>query len=481
MLNPEQRKKIAFWLRELWRLDISTTQFGVFRFCFYSTAFLVFREVKYENFGGVDPALWHPTSFLKWLQPSPPSREWLGMVRELWLGSLLFAAKGFLTPLATFLAFSLGAYLLGITNCLGYVRHSDSIFVFASALLVFSRAGAAMSMDSLLLGPLRRWFPRYFPEISEHLPVQAVSLRLLQAFWCALFFTSGVEKLVNSPAEWLSGETLHGYLRITNYVYGEWVWLPQQNAINEWLINSPKLVALLATGVVFAELAAPIAFFQRRLRLPIVAMLAAMQIGIHLSMFIRFVQIVPVYLAWISWERLRSPMVPELIKQPEAISLRPAKILLLVACLPLIPMLFRQEAWPLLRNDMFTKKSPALSGQGQWMLFTVESDGSERPITRSAETFPFQRGLVNLALRATHARDASGADLERALGFFLLRSNYYRKKFDQSEKLALGIRLYSLEGFFQENGKWAVSAELPRAKIAEVFSVSGSQATYNGK
>ena len=279
---------------ELWFFPVSAEHLGMYRCAFFALSFYLFQSWEFARYAGAEPVLWYPVSFFVFL-PQPASPETLEVLAMVWKASLVTSALGFLTRLSTMIAFLLGAYLIGLTHCYGLMRHSDAAFVVGLGILAFARSGDGLSLDSLL-GLWRRSGP-------APLGTYSWPLRLTQFSWCMVFFLAGWAKVRYGQWSWFAGEVLHDYLIWVNMPYDFFRYSEAQRSINAFLIARPALVAALSVGTVCIELAVVLAFWRGNWAKILVPLAVCMQIGINLSMYIKFYQIIPVYMVWVDWPR----------------------------------------------------------------------------------------------------------------------------------------------------------------------------------
>jgi hypothetical protein len=112
---------------------------------------------------------------------------------------------GFLTPIATKLCVLAAFIFLAPWQNYGFYHHFSNVFLINALIMSFSTCGHSFSIDSIIA----KKYPRY-PFRSRHTFVGEYTwpLQLLKFFWCYIFFSAIVLKLVSSGSNWLSANIL---------------------------------------------------------------------------------------------------------------------------------------------------------------------------------------------------------------------------------------------------------------------------------
>lgn len=242
---------------------------------------------EFSTWGTFGGALWRPVPGFFFVSPPKPSVAFLTVATWLWRVSLLSACLGVLTRASAAVAFVLGFYLLGFTNNFGFVYHNDAPIVIALGVLAASRPGDALSVDA-----------RRRRQVVEASSEYTWPLRMIQILMVMMFVGAGVNKLRASGLAWIDAEPMR-YLLVRHH----FTHVPPTD-LGLWIAEIPSLCFLLAASTVVLELGAPLALFSRRARRFWVPGLLCMQLGIWLTLGLKFFTCMACYAAWVNWETL---------------------------------------------------------------------------------------------------------------------------------------------------------------------------------
>lgn len=285
----------AAW-NAFWFAPAAPWPLGVCRAGFFGSFYVLFlARIDLRWYALSPPEFYQPRSFFDWLSLPMPNWEVLAWLVTAFEISVILAAVGLLTRLATLTAFALGLYVLGLQFNYGYLHWAHAIVPIVMGILALSPCGDALSLDALVrrvitgktakTGGQYRW------------PIQLVRL-----VFVTVFLAAGLAKLRQSGLEWVLSDTLRNYFLENQYVFrseGATVW---GYLLADWLIVRPGLCRVLAVAVLAVELSAPAALFSRRARRWLVPSLFVFQVGNALLLYQDFFfAYLGTYFFWVSW------------------------------------------------------------------------------------------------------------------------------------------------------------------------------------
>jgi len=204
------------------------------------------------------------------------------------------ALIGLLTRTSAFV-FALGSWILAAHNySYGEKHHPEALLCIFLALLAFSPSGDRLSIDALI----RRWQPHSFERLWSGGKVTTAfwPLKLMQILLALAYFSAGACKLYFGGLAWMNGYTLQ------KYVFGAAV--PRELPLGIWLAQQHTLCIVLSVGALLLEL-----FFFVALILPrtvpfFVVGGVLLHVGIYLTMWADFFQLITLYVVFFNFERL---------------------------------------------------------------------------------------------------------------------------------------------------------------------------------
>ncbi len=269
---------------------------GLCRAGFFTSFYVLFlARTDLRWYALFPPEFYQPRSFFARLSLPVPSWDVMGWLVTAFEISVILAALGLLTRLATLTAFALGLYVLGLQFNYGYLHWAHAIVPIVMGILALAPCGDALSLDALIrraatgktanTGGQYRW------------PVQLVRL-----VFVTVFLAAGLAKLRQAGLEWILSDTLRNYFLENQYVFrseGAAAW---GHLLADWLIVRPDLCRVLAVVVLAVELSAPAALFSRHARRWLIPLLFLFQVGNALLLYQDFFfAYLGLYLFWISW------------------------------------------------------------------------------------------------------------------------------------------------------------------------------------
>ena len=294
----------AAW-NAFWFAPAAPWPLGLCRAGFFGSFYVLFlARTDLRWYALFPPEFYQPRSFFAWLSlptPSWAAMAWLVTAFEI---SVILAALGLLTRLATLTAFVLGLYVLGLQFNYGYLHWAHAIVPVAMGIFALAPCGDALSLDALLgriirgkaadTGGQYRW------------PIQLVRL-----VFVTVFLAAGLAKLRQAGLEWVLSDTLRNYFLENQYVFRLEGGAGWSHLLADWLIARPGLCRLLAVVALAVELSAPAALFSRYARRWLIPALFAFQIGNALLLYQDFLfAYLGLYPFWIRWERPSTTIQP---------------------------------------------------------------------------------------------------------------------------------------------------------------------------
>ena len=285
----------AAW-NTFWFAPAAPWPLGLCRAGFFASFYVLFlARTDLRWYALFPPGFYQPRSFFAWLSLPPPSWDVMGWLVTAFEISVILAALGLLTRLATLMAFVLGLYVLGLQFNYGYLHWAHAIVPIVMGILALAPCGAALSLDALI----RRAVTGKKAEAGGqyHWPMQLVRLVFVMVFLAA-----GLAKLRRAGLEWVTSDTLRNYFLENQYVFRSEGATARGHLLADWLIGRPDLCRVLAGLALAAELSAPAALVSRHARRWLIPLLFLFQIGNALLLYQDFFfAYLGLYLFWIPW------------------------------------------------------------------------------------------------------------------------------------------------------------------------------------
>ena len=282
--------------RNFWFEPTAVGNLGFCRFLFFGTFFIFFLGHDFSGWASVSMTFWRPIWLYDKLHMSVPSAGSLILIQNLWKIALALSCVGFLTRFSTSVAFILGTYLLSLPHNFG-VQHYDTLIVFISGIMAFSKCGDSWSVDQLIKivrnpGALRE---RHLEPSGEYRwPVRVVWLCM-----ALIFFAAGVSKIRHGGIEWITSENMAIVLVQHNYHIANtdpWVSSGLNIAQYGWLVR------VIAAMTMLVEFCYPLALISTKARCFLVPGAFVMQVGIRALMGPSFEQYLICNLFWVPWD-----------------------------------------------------------------------------------------------------------------------------------------------------------------------------------
>ena len=289
------RTLAAAW-NAFWFTPAAPWPLGLCRAGFFASFYLLFLARTDLRWYALFPSgFYQPRSFFAWLSLPTPSWEVMGWLVTAFEISVILAALGLLTRLATFTAFALGLYVLGLQFNYGYLHWAHAIVPIVMGILALSPCGDALSLDALIrraavgkaagAGGQYRW------------PIQLVRL-----VFVTVFLAAGLAKLRQAGLDWILSDTLRNYFLENQYVFRSEGATGWGHLLADWLVVRPGWCRVLAGIVLAVELSAPAALFSRRARRWLVPLLFLFQVGNAVLLYQDFFfAYLGLYGFWIPW------------------------------------------------------------------------------------------------------------------------------------------------------------------------------------
>ena len=286
---------VAAW-NTFWFAPAAPWPLGFCRAGFFASFYVLFlARTDLRWYALFPPGFYQPRSFFAWLSLPPPSWDVMGWLVTAFEISVILAALGLLTRLATLMAFVLGLYVLGLQFNYGYLHWAHAIVPIVMGILALAPCGAALSLDALI----RRAVTGKKAEAGGqyHWPMQLVRLVFVMVFLAA-----GLAKLRQAGLEWVTSDTLRNYFLENQYVFRSEGATARGHLLADWLIGRPDLCRVLAGLALAAELSAPAALVSRHARRWLISLLFLFQVGNALLLYQDFFfAYLGLYLFWMPW------------------------------------------------------------------------------------------------------------------------------------------------------------------------------------
>ena len=287
----------ATW-NTFWFAPAAPWSLGLCRAGFFASFYILFlARTDLRWYALFPPAFYQPRSFFAWLFLPMPNWDVMNGLVTAFEISVMLAALGLMTRLATLTAFWLSLYVLGVQFNYGYLHWAHAIVPIVMGILALSPCGDALSLDALL----RRIMRGKSPEAGGQYrwPIQLVRL-----VFVTVFLAAGLAKLRQAGLEWVLSDTLRNYFLENQYVFRSEGGTGWGHLLADWLIVRPGWCRVLAAVVLAMELSAPAALLSRHARRWLVPVLFLFQVGNALLLYQDFFfAYLGLYLFWITWGR----------------------------------------------------------------------------------------------------------------------------------------------------------------------------------
>ena len=279
-----------------WFTSAAAWQLGLCRAGFFGSFYILFLARSDLRWYALFPPGFHqPHSFFLWLGLPTPTWEFFSWLVTAFEISVILAALGFLTRLATTAACVLGLYVLGLQFNYGYLHWAHAIVPIVTGILALSPCGDALSVDALI----RRVAKGHVAGPGGQ---YCWPIHLVRVVFVAVFLAAGLAKLRQAGLEWLFSDTLRNYFLENQYVFRSEGATGWSHGLADWLIVRPGSCKVLAATALGVELSAPAALFSRYARVWLIPVLFLFQVGNALLLYQDFLfAYLGLYLFWISW------------------------------------------------------------------------------------------------------------------------------------------------------------------------------------
>ena len=269
----------------------SASDLGLNRVLFCTLAFLYYVTQDFGEWGTVAPEFWMPIPLFKVLAlPLLPAAA-INAIELTFKVALAFAAIGLFTRAALWLMLACSVYLLGLPHNFGQIQHFDTLVVLVCAILAFSRASDAWSVDAWLSARRGHRPPAASGEYTW--PIRAI--RVMTA---VIFFSAGFAKLRRSGLNWIFSD--HLAIILVRHQY----YVSDGEPLTSWgpaIAAHPWLARTFAAISVATEVLYPLALFSTRARLLLVPAGIGFLVGIRLLMGPTFEPFVMCSVFWVPW------------------------------------------------------------------------------------------------------------------------------------------------------------------------------------
>ncbi len=285
----------AAWNR-FWFAPAAPWRLGLGRVCFFASFYGLYLAPSDLRLYALFPdGFFQPRSFFAWLSLPAAGWETLGWLVAAFELSVVLAALGLLTRIATAASFVLGLYVIGLQFNYGYLHWAHAVVPLVMGVLALAPCGDALSLDALL----RKYTTgRVVSPGGQHRwPVQLVRL-----IFVTVFLAAGLSKLRAAGLSWVASDTLRNYLIENQYVFRADATTAWGRPLAEWLVLHPGLCRVLAGLTLALELSAPAALVSGRARQLLIPALFLFQLGnaqlLYQNFFFAYLGL---YAFWVPW------------------------------------------------------------------------------------------------------------------------------------------------------------------------------------
>lgn len=292
--------RLKVWWLGLWFESATPTNLAVCRiliFAMFLIRYLVL-PLKTGSFPEMSDAFFKPVPLLgHFMVPILPG-GWLWVMEILWLIALGLSSLGLMTRLNTSISFWFGFYLMWIPHNFGKLHHTDMVTILVLGILMFSRCGDALSLDSLI----RR---RRSPKPVENPPVSGEytwPIRLVWLVMVTIFFAAGIAKLRHSGLAWVFSDNMAVKLIKMNFM--AYIDYPPLLPWGLYLGRHVGISQALAGITLLAELTYPLVLFSRAARRILAPTMFLVFLGSTLIFLPSFVELLVCHVFYVPWDRL---------------------------------------------------------------------------------------------------------------------------------------------------------------------------------
>lgn len=263
------------------------------RFVFYAILFVFFWDRHFDMYVDLPKFLFKRSPLFDILNLPPPG-YWIIPLSIIWKISIFTTAIGLFTRYSAIVCFVLGFYLLGLDWCYARIHHYYHVLVVCMGIFASANLGQYFSIDSLS----KKKPEKLIQPVSEAWP-----LRYCQLCLCLMYFSAGLAKLRVTGLDFIFSDTMKTHL-IYSFEKRAHRGNSLQHFFNAAVAGSPFLYKTLAALAIGFEILFPIALFSIKWRWFFLALIAAMHLGIFLTMYILFKDILPIFAVMIPWTLL---------------------------------------------------------------------------------------------------------------------------------------------------------------------------------
>ena len=287
-------KTLARGWMSFWFAPRPADDLGLCRLFFFGGLCAFYLTVDFAAWGKLPRVFWMPIwTFQVARIPMPPA-EVIEPIEIIWKGALILSAIGLLTRPATWLAFLLGFYLLGLPHNFGKMHHTDALLVIVLGFLSLSRCGDSWSLDRLILRRRSTTGPPRIDTSGEYTwPIRAVQVSL-----SLVFFAAGFSKLNRSGLEWAFSDNLARAIIKQNYYVSDVMPITELGldlAASFWMSRG------LAVATLILEVGYPLALFGKIPRIVFVTGMFFAQVGFRILMGPTFFAFMLCNVFWVPW------------------------------------------------------------------------------------------------------------------------------------------------------------------------------------
>ena len=292
--NRPFRSMIKTWISNLFTAGASPSRLDGFRVIFPLFALIIFWRLPWELYADIPLCIWNPPGTAKHLFRGALSLSQIGVLRLVFLSSMIMLSVGFLSRMAALIAaISLYVIMGNALSAYYYDRSGNQLLLVLFILFLSPTLGTHFSIDRYL-----------FKRQPQALVESVWPIRLIQFLFFFTFFAAGASKLINSGLSWADSEN----------IIAKWIWAGEtfrtniffdlQNTTHSFMVQQRGWAAMAGPLVLILETGSLLFFiFNRWMTVGAIA-LGALQLGVFFIMFISFNLFIPMYLVFVPAEKI---------------------------------------------------------------------------------------------------------------------------------------------------------------------------------
>jgi hypothetical protein len=296
-------RAVGNYFLALWFKPVSATGLAGARIAFFGLAWYLLGRTDLAEWIPYQKVAWRPVGIFKLLGLPLASAPVLGVVSQVFWGSILCAALGLAYRVSAFTAAVTGLYYFGVGNNFGKVSHSTNLYVLGLFVIAMARAADKWSLDQLIV---RMWNSRRTRDLSQKVGLAEPPksgeyywpMRFVLLLVVVMYCSAGISKLRVSGWSWALSDSFERLLLRHHFSHSPPTTWGVEVARHGYLTQGLALSALLI------ELLCPLALFSKWAFRFFIPALLGLQVGIYLLIGVSFRPMLPVFACLAPWEKL---------------------------------------------------------------------------------------------------------------------------------------------------------------------------------